>query len=557
MNAFMKNISKSMVLFVAIILTSSCDLNKLDNPSLLSASKVDMSLLLNGVQINFANFFYNISDAGMQVTRLTEMYGPVYNNWFIPSYYNTVWQVAYENIIVNTRTVSAQAPGKGWYIHSGIAKMIEAYTALTMADFFGDVPYSKASSPNDINPAADKDADIYDSVLALINDAVSDFNKDAPVPADLYYNGDIRKWITLANTLKLKISLNKRMVDASGSTATINALIAANDLIDAPDGSEDFIFRYSTNIANPDSRHPYFQGNYLIGAGTYQTNWLMWNMRYGKKNAGDYVIDPRIRYYFYRQSGTIDTSDPSLTNVLPCITYNKPARYLANPSWPFCIPKDSTGGNVGYWGRDYGDASGVGPDTKSRTNWGVYPIGGKFDDDSFTPVASSDGRQGAGIAPIMLASFVDFMKAEAALYLGTTGDPQTLLISATDKSIKNVMSFGASVANGPKIPTSIDVQNYENKVAALYASAADNDNKMEVIAKEYWIAGLGNGVEIYNMYRRTGGKPSDMQIALRDPGQFPNTMPYPLVYTAQNNTAPAKDFDHKVFWDVAANSKVN
>lgn len=553
----MKKIKKTVVLFVAITLITSCDLNRLDNPSALSAAKADLTLLLNGVQVNFANFFYNVSDAGMQVTRLTHMYGPVYNNWFIPSYFNATWQSAYADVIVNTKSIIAQAPDKGWYIHSGMAKIFQAYTVLTMADFFGDIPYSNASSPTDFNPAADKDSDIYDSVLALIEGAISDFDKEGPIPPDLYYNGDTKKWITLANTLKLKISLNKRLVDASGSTALINALIAANDLIDATDGSEDFVFHYSTNIANPDSRHPYFQGNYLAGAGTYQTNWLMWNMRYGKRNGVEYIVDPRIRYYFYRMSGSIDISDPSLTNVLPCITQSKPSRYLANPYWPFCIPKDSTGANVGYWGRDYGDASGIGPDTKSRTNWGVYPIGGKFDDDSFKPVAFSDGLQGAGIAPIMLASFVDFMKAESALYLGTTGDPQTLLISAVDKSIKKVLDFGARVANPAKVPTSTEIQDYENKVSALYALASDAENKMEVIAKEYWIAGLGNGVEIYNLYRRTGGKPSDMQIALRDPGQYPNTMPYPLVYTAQNSTAPTKDFAHRVFWDVAANSKVN
>jgi hypothetical protein len=253
----------------------------------------------------------------------------------------------------------------------------------------------------------------------------------------------------------------------------------------------------------------------------------------------------------------IDTSDPALTNVLACNTSLRPSRYLANPSWPFCIIKDSVGVNEGYWGRDYGDASGVGPDTKSRTNWGVYPIGGKYDDNSAAPVKATDGLLGAGIAPMMLATFVEFMKAEAALTLGTTGTASTLLISAVDKSISKVMNFGAPVASGPTVPTNTDIQNYETAVAALYTKAATTDAKMEVIAKEYWIAGFGNGIEIYNMYRRTGGKPSDMQVALRDPGPFPNTMPYPLVYSAQNNTAPSKDFSAKVFWDADPNSTVN
>ena len=553
----MKKIKKSIIILVAVLLVSACDLNKLDNPSLLSASNADVALLLNGAQINFADFFYNMSDAGMQVTRMIHMYGPIYNNWFIPSYFNYQWQAGYVNMLVNTSNIITLAPEKGWFNHSGMAKVLKAYTALTLTDFFGDVPYSKASDPTQLNPPADKSADIYNAASALLDDAIADFGKGGPTPADLYYGGDMTKWVTLANTLKLKIALNRRVVDASGSASAINALITANNLIDAADGSEDFVFQYSTNIGNPDSRHPYFSGNYLAGAGTYHTNWLMWNMRYGKKKGANYVIDPRIRYYYYRMVDFIDTSDPALTNTLACNTSLRPSRYLANPNWPFCIIKDSVGNNEGYWGRDYGDASGVGPDTKSRTNWGVYPIGGKFDDNSAVPVTSTDGLLGAGIAPMMLASYVDFMKAEAALTLGTTGSAPALLSSAVDKSIKKVMSFGASVANGPKVPTATDVQNYETAVATLYAKAATPDDQMEVIAKEYWIAGFGNGVEIYNMYRRTGGKPSDMQIALRDPGQFPNTMPYPLVYSAQNNTAPTKDFSTRVFWDAAPNSKVN
>src|SRR5690349_10321011 len=151
----MKKIKKSIIILVAVILVSACDLNKLDNPSLLSASNADVALLLNGAQINFADFFYNMSDAGMKVTRLTHMYGPIYNNWFLPSYYNYHWQAGYVNMLVNTSSIISLAPAKGWYNHSGMAKVLKAYTALTLTDFFGDVPYSKASDPTQLNPPAD------------------------------------------------------------------------------------------------------------------------------------------------------------------------------------------------------------------------------------------------------------------------------------------------------------------------------------------------------------------------------------------------------------------
>lgn len=551
-----------IILMVAVTCVSSCDLNKLDNPGLLSADKADPTLMLNGAQLSFADFFYNMSDAGMQITRLLEMFGPIYENYFTPNYYNYVWFSAYNNMLVNTKSIVVLADAKGWYFHSGIAKTLQAYTALTMVDFFGDIPYSKAVDPTNFNPPVDKDSDIYASALSLLDEAIVDFGKDSPVPPDFFYGGDKLKWVTLVNTLKLKVALNKRVLDPSGSTTTINALLTAGDLIDADDGSEDFVFRYSTNNANPDSRHPYFTGNYLAGAGTYHSNWLMWNMRYGKKSGANYVIDPRIRYYFYRMIGHIDDSDPAITNVLACATNAKPSRYFANSNWPFCFPKDSVGGNEGYWGRDHGDPSGTPPDTKQRTTWGVYPAGGKYDSGRYAtsgaPVVLTDGLLGAGIAPIMLASYTTFMKAEAALTLGTTGNANTLLNTAIDQSINKVMNFGASVTyNSPTVPVASDIAAYHTVVNKLYANAATVDAKMEVIAKEYWIAGFGNGVEIYNMYRRTGGKPSDMQVALRDPGDFPYTMPYPLNYTAQNNTAPTKDFKTRVFWDTASDSKVN
>src|SRR5712675_2582807 len=163
----MEKIKKSIIILLAVVLISACDLNKLDNPSLLSASNADVALLLNGTQINFADFFYNMSDAGMQVSRMVHMYGPIYNNWFIPSYFNYHWQAGYVNMLVNTTNVIDLAPNKGWYNHSGMAKVLKAYTGLILTDFFGDVPYSQASNPAVLNPPADKSADIYTAASAL------------------------------------------------------------------------------------------------------------------------------------------------------------------------------------------------------------------------------------------------------------------------------------------------------------------------------------------------------------------------------------------------------
>lgn len=40
-------------------------------------------------------------------------------------------------------------------------------------------------------------------------------------------------------------------------------------------------------------------------------------------------------------------------------------------------------------GRAHGDSDGIPPDGQIRTNWGVYPSGGLFDEDQETPVKNS------------------------------------------------------------------------------------------------------------------------------------------------------------------------
>jgi len=54
-----------------------------------------------------------------------------------------------------------------------------------------------------------------------------------------------------------------------------------------------------------------------------------------------------------------------------------------------------------------------------RTAYGAFPAGGRFDNGSGVPVANPAlGMRGAGIHPIMLAAYVDFMLAEAANMIG-------------------------------------------------------------------------------------------------------------------------------------------
>ena len=91
---------------------------------------------------------------------------------------------------------------------------------LTLVDLFGDVPYSQAFQGTDeLNPAADAGASVYDAAIGLLDNAISDLgNPTGTITNDIFYGGSDASWIKAANSLKLKAHLN------TGNTAQINTL---------------------------------------------------------------------------------------------------------------------------------------------------------------------------------------------------------------------------------------------------------------------------------------------------------------------------------------------
>ena len=93
------------------------------------------------------------------------------------------------------------------------------------------------------------------------------------------------------------------------------------------------------------------------------------------------------------------------------------------------------------------------------------------------------------------------------------------------------------------------VDNYVNFVLAQYDAAASDDARLEVVMKEYFISLWGNGIEAYNMYRRTG-KPSNMQPALENSqGPFMRSFFYPADHETRNPNVTQKQITDPVFWD--------
>ncbi|TVP42895.1 MAG: SusD/RagB family nutrient-binding outer membrane lipoprotein [Mongoliibacter sp.] len=533
----------SLLIALSLVLVSSCDLDLQQDPNNVAPETASLNLVLNRIQIDFATFFNQTGDTGMRLTRMLNQGSNIYEQTHAPVTQNARWTNAYANILNNIKFLVPLAEEANFRRHAGMARVMQAYTLMTLVDQFDDVPWSEALDPGTtLSPNLDEGSAVYAVALATLQAAREDFAASSiGTPQDLFYNGTWANWVRLINALELKYHLNRKLVDPSGSAAAINALIAANNFIQP---GQEFVFRFGTNLTDPDSRHPRFASQYQPGGGgDYQSTWFMWRMTEEKS-----VPDPRARFYFYRQV----IVNPTDADQLRCLGEIAPGHYLAG-GWPFCLP-----GTRGYWGRDHLNAEGIPPDGEGRTAWGVYPAGGRFDNNAGAAVSPTAGAGGQGVHPIMLPSFVDFMIAEAIQTMdGVSGDAKAYLDAGIQKSMNYVRAQSVATTQAGVINTFQPLADYNEQVEDYLEvvdrewSQANADDRMDIIGREYWLALFGNGNESYNLYRRTG-KPGNMQPGLLENfGTFPRSMFYPNNHVVTNNNARQKSESRteRVFWD--------
>ncbi len=539
---------KILILTLGFFTFNACEtleLDNLDNPNALKPSQADINLSINRAQVEFARFVNGIGDFGAELTRIEYMFGRSYPDVYGPATFDLQWNRGYD-IIKDLRDMNVNAEATGQLKHIGVGQILEAYIMIALVDHFGPVPYSEAFDTANLNPAPDSGEEIYSAVRDLLDEAIANLQTTgAPggsnLANDLYYNNNFSRWVKAANTLKMKTYITTRLVDPQ-ALAAFQALVTENNFINTP--AENFVFNWGDNIDNPNSRHPFYGGAYAPGGTTgYRSNWLMNVMK------NEYAVtDPRMRYYFYRQvPDVLANVNPETGAQLRCILEPIPAHY-ENGGHTFCfIPNDQ-----GYWGRDHGDDSGIPPDGQLKTTWGVYPVGGKFDDNTFVKINSNNlGANGAGITPIMLASTVDFWRAEAALAGGGEGDASVHLSRGVTRSINFVKSFinRDATANQALVPDDAVTAAYVADVVSQFNSAG-LQGKWNILGEQLFISVYGNGIEAYNYYRRTGA-PSDIQPNLElNPGAFVRSFWYPSQEVAANARINQKEsVTVRVFWD--------
>ncbi len=95
-----------------------------------------------------------------------------------------------------------------------ITRIYFTFLALANTDTYGDMPfkiYASVQTPETNNVPYDSQADVYDSMFRMLEQAVDNINPDDASQYvidsdDICYNGDARKWLRFANTLRLRLA---------------------------------------------------------------------------------------------------------------------------------------------------------------------------------------------------------------------------------------------------------------------------------------------------------------------------------------------------------------
>jgi starch-binding outer membrane protein, SusD/RagB family len=132
--------------------------------------------------------------------------------------------------------------------YKGVLEVLEAMDVLYGVDNWGSIPYREAVTST--TPAFDPQLQIYDDLLALLNQAIADLNGTGNGPGlnDLVYGGDKVKWTQAAHTLRARVYLH--LAEVRGATQYASARTEALAGISAPANDWNTVHSEATSERN-------------------------------------------------------------------------------------------------------------------------------------------------------------------------------------------------------------------------------------------------------------------------------------------------------------------
>lgn len=492
----------SIILFASTLILTGCKKGFLDvNTTPNNPTAVPPSVILPNITIAIA--FANGNDLNRAASVLVQHTAGVanqvaaYDIFNLDGAFDNQWNFEVYNGALNNMEVLIKATSATSPAYSGIAKLEKAYIMSLATDLWGDVPYSQAGKGLEFEtPRFDKQEDIYQgnaalgivSLFDLVKDGIADLGKASILKPgakdDLVYKGNLANWIRMGNTLLLKFAIQIANKNPALAKSTIQSVITGANYINS--NTLDFEVPFGTNVGN---RNPIFDFNN--------------NLR-----TGDMMLSSRLLALSRSLNDTIRLAKYFTKPNVPAVTGPQTFVAFNNGSTAAAPALSQTVGGTVYVQRSKYNKYLTGSDTLL----------------TLTPPATG------GDPPIRLLTFaqVNFILAESALTLQTTGVANDYYQAGITANMKKIGVHDTLITK--YFATNPNVVNLTGTTA----------QKLEQIITQKYISWIGNGIEAYNDYRRTGYPV--LALPLNAQGDNPNVIPTRLPYTpaelARNPNAP-------------------
>lgn len=414
--------------------------------------------------------------------------------------------VFYAGILADLEQILAQPAASTHPAYFGISRVIKAYVYMTLADLWGDVPFTEAiqGAQGNVQPRLDRSQDIYVGCLQLLDQAIADLRRTSPLtapgPDDYIFAGNTARWIRAANAVKLRIYLHWSTLPTFERRTEMVNFITNTPAADFMTGAADNFQHRFDNIARRQNPIHQFILDRQDDITTSSTLVDMMNSK----------LDPRRTVYF--------TPAPFSMALL-----------AAPPTGP-----------TGYIGLRNGTGGGGINNGLSRIH--TYVRGAVTAGSVPGPTLGVFGLTYAGNAPTRMITFAEynFIRAELALRFGAPGNAQDFYRAGIQASLADAGIAGQLAAD---------------YLAAQGTLSGTPEAQLRQLIEEKFVANYMVGVEPWNDWRRTGFPLLNLIPGSLNPGnngRVPRALPYPqqevnsnpnMVQRPNLSTGP-------VFWDV-------
>lgn len=404
-----------------------------------------------------------------------------YDVYLLDGSFDNQWSGEIYNGAINNLQILIDQYAATSPAYSGIAKLEMAYVFSMATDLWGDIPYSQAGQGLKYEqPRFDKVQDIYQGNTTLgitsLFDLVKSGLADLDKPSALKPGKD--DIVYKGDLSKWKKMANTLLLKFAIHISNVNPALAKSTIQSVLSGN-----------------------NYI------NSNALDFEVPFGPSNGNQNAI---YTFNYINRNGDQQLSQRLLNLSRSLNDTVRLSKFFTKPNGVFN-------------GFDNGSTA-VPAITSARSQYNTYLVGS------------------AGEAPIrLLTNFqTNFILAEAALILGTAGDPNAYYQAGITASMQKVGMTAAEIATY-----------FATNPSVVTLSGTTEDMRKQIITQKY-ISWIGNGIEAFNDYRRTGYP--QLALALNAQGDNPNVIPTRLVYTPSelsrnpNAPSPRPKTDVKLWW---------